>query len=44
MSFLIPGVIYYYDFSTAPTEHVSFKEVNIVTDFDRMAFVVEQKF
>jgi prolyl oligopeptidase len=44
VSFLIPGVIYHYDFSTAPAEPVIFKEVKIATDFDREAFVVEQKF
>lgn len=44
VSFLIPGVIYHYDFAASPPEPVIFKEVKIATDFNREDFVVEQKF
>lgn len=43
VSFLIPGVIYHYDFSNS-ADPVIFKEVKLATNFDRDAFVVEQKF
>lgn len=44
VSFLIPGVIYHYDFATLSPEPVLFKEVKIAADFDREAYVVEQIF
>lgn len=44
VSFLIPGIIYHYDFSTPSAEPVIFKEVKLATEFERDAYIVEQKF
>ena len=43
VSFLIPGLIYHYDFSLPSAVPTIFKEVKI-ENFDRDAFIVEQKF
>lgn len=43
VSFLIPGVIYHYDFAS-PSDPVIFKEVKLACDFNREDFTVEQKF
>lgn len=44
VSFLVPGVIYHYDFANSPAEPVIFKEVKLACDFNRDNYVVEQKF
>jgi prolyl oligopeptidase len=43
VSFLIPGLIYHFDFAQPSAESTIFKEVKIA-NFDRDVYIVEQKF
>ena len=44
VSFLVPGIIYHFDFAAKSSEPVIFKEVKLQTNFDREDYIVEQVF
>lgn len=43
-SFLVPEVVYHYDFVNSTAEPVIFKESKLAGDFNREDYIVEQKF